>query len=69
MHINVEVVRAFVRLRTIVRAVIELSKRLDDLEKRYDERFKIVFTAIRHLMVPPPAKKKPIGFHVKSLKK
>ena len=47
----------------------ELAKRLDGLEKRYDEHFKIVFTAIRQLMVPPKAKRKPIGFNVKPLKK
>ena len=66
---SVEVVRAFVRLRTMVLTNAELAKRLDALEKRYDEHFKIVFTAIRQLMVPPQTKKKPIGFHVKALKK
>ena len=66
---SVEVVRAFVRLRTMVVANDELSKRLDELEKRYDEHFKIVFTAIRQLMSPPPTKKRSIGFRVKSLKK
>jgi hypothetical protein len=66
---SVEVVRAFVRLRTMVLTNAELAKRLDGLEKRYDEHFKIVFTAIRQLMVPPKAMRKPIGFHVKPLKK
>jgi phage regulator Rha-like protein len=66
---SVQVVRAFVRLRTMVQTNTELAKRLDELEKRYDEHFKIVFTAIRQLMTPPQTKKKTIGFQVKSLKK
>jgi len=66
---SVQVVRAFVRLRSMVQTNTELAKRLDELEKRYDEHFKIVFTAIRQLMTPPQTRKKPIGFQVKSLKK
>ena len=66
---SVEVVRAFVRLRQMIFSNAELTKRLDGLEKRYDQHFKQVFVAIRHLMAPPPAKRKPIGFRAKSLKK
>ena len=69
IEMSVEVVRAFVRLRKMVLSHAELAKRLDELETRYDERFKIVFTAIRQLMAPPPPKRKPIGFHVKASKK
>ena len=68
IQVSVEVVRAFVRLRAMVLTNSELGKRLDELEKKYDEHFKIVFTAIRQLMAPPPTKKKPIAFQVKSPK-
>lgn len=69
IEMSVEVVRAFVRLRKLVLSHAELATRLDELEARYDDRFKIVFTAIRQLMAPPRTNRKPIGFHVKASKK
>jgi hypothetical protein len=60
---SVHVVRAFVRLRAMVAAHKDLVKRLDELETRYDEQFKVVFDAIRELMAPPePKPKRKIGF-------
>jgi hypothetical protein len=61
---NIEIMRAFVRLRQILASNKELAKRLDELEKKYDAQFKIVFDAIRKLMTPPEAQtpKKRIGF-------
>jgi hypothetical protein len=50
---NVEIMRAFVRLRRIYGEHAELVRRLDDLEARYDKHFKVVFDAIRALMEPP----------------
>jgi len=47
---SVEIVRAFVRLRQILASNTELSRRLDDLESKYDRQFKVVFDAIRQLM-------------------
>jgi hypothetical protein len=40
----------------------ELTKRLDELERAYNERFKMVFEAMRELMRPPRSKRKPLGF-------
>jgi len=40
----------------------ELAKRLDELEKKYDAQFKVVFDAIRQLMTPPESKRRRIGF-------
>jgi len=63
IQVNIEIMRAFVRLREILSSNKELSRKLDQLEKRYDHQFKIVFDAIRELMAPPAApKKKKIGF-------
>lgn len=65
---SVEIVRAFVRLRLILSSNAELSRRLDDLESKYDRQFKVVFDAIRELMSPtPPSGRKQIGFRSKSL--
>ena len=60
--VNVEIMRAFVRLRQMLAAHADLARKLAALEKRYDAQFKIVFDAIRELMTPPPEKKRPIGF-------
>ena len=62
VRVNVEIMRAFVRLRDLVAHDRELARRLDDLESRYDRQFKVVFDAIRELMAPPPAPKRRIGF-------
>ncbi len=51
--VNVEIMRAFVRLRGMLAAHAELAERLDALEVRYDEQFRDVFEAIRVLMAPP----------------
>jgi len=60
---SVHVVRAFVRLRELIASHKELVKRLDELEERYDEQFKVVFDAIRQLMALPAEKsKRKIGF-------
>jgi hypothetical protein len=63
VQVNVEIMRAFVRLRRMLASNADLARKLDALEKKYDSKFRIVFDAIRQLMEPPPEKKrKPIGF-------
>jgi len=67
--VNVEVMRAFVRLRQMLSSNAELAKKLEELEGKYNRQFKLVFDAIRQLMTPPEPKRKQIGFHAKSLKR
>lgn len=64
---SIEVVRAFVRLRRILASHAGLARKLDELEKKvgsHDEKFQMVFEAIRQLMAPPApaAKRRRIGF-------
>jgi hypothetical protein len=63
--VNIEIMRAFVRLRQLIATNADLAKKLEALEQKYDARFKIVFDAIRALMKPvtPADKKREIGFH------
>ena len=62
-QVNVEIMRAFVRLRELMATHKDLARKLDELERKYDENFRVVFDAIRQLMAPPPAgKRRPIGF-------
>lgn len=63
VQVNVEIMRAFVRLRDLIAHDRDLAMRLDDLESRYDRQFKAVFDAIRELMTPPALEpKRRIGF-------
>ena len=62
IHVNIEIMRAFISLRRMLASNVELSRRVDELENKYDGQLKVVFDAIRTLMAPPPAKRKQIGF-------
>lgn len=66
--VNIEIMRAFVKLRQLLASNTELSRRLDDLESKYDKQFRVVFDAIRQLMAPVRDGKE-IGFRSRSLKK
>jgi ORF6N domain-containing protein len=63
---NIEIMRAFVRLRRFVLSYADLTRKLQELERKYDAQFQVVFDAIRALMEPPPTPRRRIGFHPKS---
>jgi hypothetical protein len=66
VHVNIAIMRAFVKLRELLASHEELSKKLADLEEKYDAQFRSVFDAIRRLILPPdPKKKRQIGFRLK----
>jgi hypothetical protein len=65
IQVNIAIMRAFVRLREILATHKDLARKLEEMERKYDSQFQIVFEAIRQLMAPPPPeKKKRIGFGV-----
>src|SRR5262245_51067265 len=59
---SVEIVRAFVRLRGLAAEHRDLARRLDELEQRYDLRFKAVFDAVRQLLETPRRRRGRVGF-------
>ncbi len=64
VQVNIEIMRAFVRLRQWLSSNVELARKLEALEKKYDAQFKVVFDAIRQLMADPEADpRREIGFH------
>ena len=66
IRVNVEIMRTFVRLRQLLASRADLAAKLEELEKKYDAQFRIVFNAIRGLMHPPTATpRKLIGFGVR----
>jgi hypothetical protein len=65
--VNVEIMRAFVKLRELLATHADLARQLEMLERKYDAQFKVVFDAIRHLMEPPAQlRRKPIGYRTEA---
>ncbi|MEO8313893.1 MAG: ORF6N domain-containing protein [Pseudomonadota bacterium] len=62
ISVNIEIMRAFSRLREVLSTHKDLARQLAALESKYDRQFKVVFDAIRELMIEPAAKTRPIGF-------
>lgn len=68
VEVNIAIIRTFIRMRQMIGTNKELSARLDQLEKKYDAQFKVVFNSIRELidkkprLIIEPAKKRKIGF-------
>jgi chlorite dismutase len=62
--VNVQIMRAFVSLRRVAMTYVGLKRKMDEMEKKYNGQFAVVFEAIRKLLEPPPAPpKRRIGFH------
>jgi len=69
IQVNIEIMRAFVRLREILATHKDLARKLEELEKKYDGQLRVVFEAIKQLMAPPePPPKRRIGFGVEEPK-
>lgn len=62
IDVNIQIMRAFVKLRAMVVSHEDLARKLDELEKKYDGQFHVVFEAIRQLMVMEEEPKRKIGF-------
>ena len=67
VRVNIEIMRTFVRLRTMLSSHEILARKLTALERKYDTKFKVVFEAIKQLMEPPsqPERTGRIGFRTK----
>ena len=68
-QVNIEIMRAFVKLRRMLASNAELSRWFHQLESKYDRKFGVVFDAIRQLMSPPRPRRKQIGFRSRLGKK
>ena len=63
VEVNIAIMRTFVQLRRLMDSNRDLARKIDALEKKYDEQFATVFAAIKQLIAPPPPRRKQIGFH------
>lgn len=65
IQVNIQIMKTFVQLRKMLAGNRELAERLDELEKKYDAKFRVVFDALRQLMAPSAPKRREIGFRVR----
>ncbi len=65
IQVNIQIMRAFTRLREILGGHEDLRRKIEQMEKKYDGQFKVVFEAIRQIMAPPENKRRKIGFELK----
>ena len=64
VQVNIQIMRVFVKIKEMFTTHKDLRCKIEDMEKKYDGQFRIVFDAIRQLLEPPPEKvKRRIGFH------
>jgi len=62
VHVNIAIMRTFVRLRELLASNRHLAEKLEAMERSYDAKFRVVFEVIQKLMAPPQSPKEPIGF-------
>jgi len=65
IRVNITIMRAFVQLRALLATHADLARKLEELEKKYDVQFRVVFDALRQLMTPPDPLRRQIGFQVR----
>jgi len=63
IKVNIQIMRAFVQLRKMLLTNADLRRKIEEMEKKYDQQFAIVFEAIKRLL-EPPKQTVAIGFHV-----
>lgn len=62
ISVNIQIMRTFTKIREMLATHKELRQKIEEMEKKYDAQFRIVFDAIKQLMDPPLKAKKRIGF-------
>jgi uncharacterized membrane protein len=63
VQVNIAIMRTFVQLREMLTSNDALRRKIEEMEKRYDARFQIVFAAIKEMLEAPQKPKRSIGFH------
>ena len=65
VEVNIQIIRTFVKLRELMRVHKDLRQKIEEMEKKYNYQFKVVFETIKKLLDPPQKPKEPIGFRPK----
>ena len=66
IQVNIQIMRTFTKLRQMLNSNEKLRQKVEEMEKKYDQQFQVVFEAIKKLIESPVEKpKRSIGFHAK----
>lgn len=65
IQVNIQIMRTFSKLRQLMIEHHDLRRKIEEMEKKYDDQFKVVFRAIKELLNPPPKSKGSIGFRLR----
>ena len=65
IEVNIQIMRTFSKIRELMMVHKDLRIKIEELERKYNSQFKVVFDALRKLIDPPKKPKNPIGFHVR----
>lgn len=63
VQVNIQIIRVFIKLREMIISNKELRQRLEEMERKYDTKFKVVFTALRKILEPEEEPRRQIGFN------
>ena len=63
VQVNIQIIRTFIKLRELLLTNDELRRKIESIEKKYNQQFKAVFEVIKQLLMSPEKPKKKIGFH------
>ena len=63
IQVNIQIIRTFTKLRELLSSNAELRKKIEEMERKYDQQFRVVFDAIKKLLEPSEGPRKKIGFH------
>ena len=64
INVNIQIMRTFIKLREMIESHKDLKRKIEDMEKKYDTQFQIVFEAIKQLIEPGVKPKRKVGFYV-----
>jgi len=62
IFVNIQIMRTFTKLRALLSTHKDIQRKIEEMEKKHNQQFKVVFDAIKALLQYPEPKKKPIGF-------
>ena len=66
VEVNIAIMRTFVKLREILATNELLRRKIESMERKYDEQFKIVFQVLEKMLEEPEKSQQPFGFHSKT---
>ena len=68
IQVNIQIMRTFTKIREMLSSHKDLKRKIEEMEKKYDSQFKIVFNAIKELMTLPEKQVRKIGFKIEKEK-